>query len=343
MPAEFAKEIGQVFRDRDTLVSDIGRHLLKAEESDRRTDCIHPSEASSENWCPRATYYKITGAEADPAPRWLAMEAVFETGNEAHTKYQTWCWEMGILRGFWRCLLCELVWEDVSPHTCPRCESGYDLIEYAEVPVSDDYYLIGGQADGDVLRQTDSGPIWTLIEVKTIGTGTLRWDAPRMIERYTYRHVDEEGKSREYTDWPLLWSHIRRPFPPHLRQGMIYCFCAGRKEIIYIYEPKFLTGYPKEFEIKFRKDLIEDVLEDCLLVKNCLEKQRPPKRPIWAEKKTEGPCKKCPYRSTCWAKNDSRPDRRAIKELDQSKGHPGAQEVAPPQKASRVRFAEAAD
>lgn len=339
MPAEFAKQIGEVFKDRDTLVSDIGRHLLKGQESDRRADCIHPSEAASENWCPRATYYRITGAEPDPAPRWLAMEAVFETGNDSHRKYQTWLREMGVLKGNWYCMRCGLLWEDMSPHTCPRCEAGYDLIDYAEVPVSNEFYLLAGQADGDVYRQTDGGPEDTLIEIKTIGTGTLRYDAPKLIEKYTYQHVDEDGKSREYTDWPLLWSHIRRPFPPHLRQGMIYCFCKGRDRIVYIYEPKFLTAYPKEFEIQFRKDLIEDVLDQCLVVKNCLEKQRPPKRPIWAEKKSEGPCKKCPYRSVCY---DRQPDRRAVQKLSDGQSGPPQEEPLPPQKA-RVRFAPSAD
>lgn len=343
MTVDLAKQIGSAYRDHDTLISGVGRHLLKEAESDRRSDCIHPSEAASENWCPRATYYRISGAETDPAPRWLAMEMVFEDGNSAHTKWQTWFREMGTLGGTWYCSLCRLVWEDVSPHTCPRCEAGYDLIKYAEVPVADPYYLIAGQADGDVIRGLDGGVRErVLIEAKTIGTGTLRYDAPKLIDKYTYQHTDEEGKVHSYTDWPALWQGIRRPFPAHLRQGMIYCFCAGRKKIVFIYDPKFLTAYPKEFEVEFRKDFIEDILETCLLIKSCLDKQRPPKRPIWAEQSTS-PCKKCAYKSTCWgsrAKDDSRPDRGVVEELGGSESN-AAKEEALPAKKTKVRFAEA--
>jgi hypothetical protein len=80
---------------------------------------------------------------------------------------------------------------------------------------------------------------------------------------------------------------------------MTYCFCGGRKEMLFLYDPKFLTKYPKEFEIKFRQDMIEDRLALCLVVKDHLEKQRVPKRPMWAEKSHRA-CKECPFKSTCY-------------------------------------------
>jgi CRISPR/Cas system-associated exonuclease Cas4 (RecB family) len=91
---------------------------------------------------------------------------------------------------------------------------------------------------------------------------------------------------------------------------MIYCFCGDRKEIVYIYDPKFVTAYPKEFEIKFDREIIVDILDQCLKIKDALEKQRPPKRPIWAEKK-EATCKRCPFKKTCW-NHDSGRDGRAV-------------------------------
>jgi hypothetical protein len=223
------------------------------------------------------------------------MEMVFERGHDAHGKWQTWFRDMGILKGSWVCRYCGLHWEDVSPHVCPRCEHGADLIRYAEVPCENKEFLIAGSADGDVVRATDT----TLIEIKTIGEGTLRWDAPALIEKHSYRHTDDAGKSHTGVDWYSLWNGIRRPFGPHLRQGMIYCFCLGRPSIIYIYEPKFVTAYPKEFEIKFSRDLIEDRLQQCVIIRNALERGHPPKRPMWAEK-TCKTCKNCPFRNTCY-------------------------------------------
>jgi CRISPR/Cas system-associated exonuclease Cas4 (RecB family) len=293
-----AKSLGSTFRDPDTIVSRVARHLMVNEEvTDRRSDVVHPSEASHEGWCPRAVYYRIAGVAADPSVRPIVFELALETGSDAHRKWQSWLWEMGLLRGMWTCLRCELFWEAVSPFDCPRCEANKQLIRYSEVPVSNEKYLLHGNADGDVWFVDG----WKLIEIKTIGTGTVRIEAPNMMKRFSYTHKGEDGKDHEGVDWQALWRSIRRPFPSHLRQGMIYCFLRGRKEIVYIYDPKFITAYPKEFEIGFRKDLIEDILDECIWVKDALEKQRPPKRPMWAEVKHKT-CQGCPYHSTCWSR-----------------------------------------
>jgi len=300
MPRNLAKIIGATYRDKEKpkLIQGVARHLmLSAEETDRRSDVIHPSEASHEGWCPRSTYYRIIGAkESNIKPRSLAMEMVFERGHDSHEKWQNWFWEMGLLKGLFVCRACGLRWWDQSPWICPRCEVGRDLLRYGEVPVNSPEHLLYGQADGDVVKADGTS---TLIEVKTIGTGTLRFEAPNLLKRYTYKHIDEDGKARESVEWYRLWSGIHRPFSSHLRQGMIYCFCYGRKEIVFIYDPKFITAYPKEFEIKFNQEIIQDVLDECITVKDALEKGRPPKRPMWA---IEGctACKQCPFEQTCW-------------------------------------------
>jgi hypothetical protein len=296
---EFAKAIGAGFRDKDKLISGVTRHLLQDHDDGRRTGYVHPSAASSEHWCPRATYYDISGAPADPSPRNLMFEMVFERGHDSHHKWQNWFWEMGDLRGMWRCLACGLYWEDRSPWECPRCDVGRGAIEYAEVPVLNQDYLLSGMADGDVWWIDH----WTLIEVKTIGIGTIRWDAPRLLDQHALTFIDDEGTTRHGFDVEGIWRDIKRPFPSHIRQGMIYCFCAGRDGMVYIYDPKFLTRHPKEYEIKFRQDLIQDVLDGCLKVKDHLEMQRPPKRPIWAEKKCRT-CKECAFRTECYGRRE---------------------------------------
>ena len=320
---------GSTFRqDSNKLTDLVARHLLREEVSDRRTDCIHPSAASHNDWCTRATYYEISGAPKSPLPRSVMMESVFETGHEAHNKYQNWFWDMGRLRGVFECLWCGLKWEDWSPYECPRCETGRQLLRYREVPLQNRAYLLAGNADGDVLG--DDG--WVLIEIKTIGPGTVRYDAPELLERYSYVHTDEQGRTHSGVDWDALWNGIRRPFGSHLRQGMIYCFLMKRKQIRYIYEPKFKTAHPKEFVVQFRSDVIEEILRKCSLVAVALDKGRPPKRPVWAEK-THSTCKRCPYRKECWDAKRSQPA---------SAGTAQAGEVLPPPKA-RVRYAPVAE
>lgn len=296
-PPNWAQILGETYRDRDKVTNIVARHLLlKPTDSERRADCVHPSEASHSQWCPRSTYYRFTGAEAEPTVRRLSTETVFEIGNEAHNKWQTWFREAGVLRGLWHCKWCGLVFEDTSPWECPRCEAGYDLVEYYEVPVANDEHLIFGHADGDVWRASG----WTLIEAKTIGVGTLRIEAPKLVEQHTFEYKTTTGDLRKQLDLDSLWRAIRRPFPSHLRQGMIYCFCLGRKEIIFIYEPKFLTAHPKEFEVTFRREVISDILDECRRLRLALEARRPPKRPMWATDPAQQTCAGCTYRKTCW-------------------------------------------
>lgn len=298
MPNDFAKAIGAGFRDKDKIVSAVTRHLAKRNVIDdyaiRGIGAIHPSEAAKSNWCPRSTYYRITGATENVVPVSLAMEMVYETGNDSGNKFQRWFREMGILRGLWRCMWCELHWIDISPKICPRCEHGEDLIEYKEVPFENKEYLLRGSADGDILH----GDRWRLIENKTVGVGTIRVEAFSIYRKHSIS-VTENGHTRDVVDVPELWKAIRRPFASHLKQGMIYCFCAERDDITFIYDPKFVTSFPKEFEVKFDKELIEDVLTKCIVVRDSLQVQRAPKRPIELEPTSEV-CKRCVYRKTCW-------------------------------------------
>ena len=213
-------------------------------------------------------------------------------------KWQNWFWEMGRLRGHWRCRSCNLFWEDVSPHFCPRCDAGVNLIEYAEVPLSNAEHMIIGSADGDVYRPERND--WSLIEVKSMNANSIRLDAPNLVKRHTYEHTGSDGHTITGVDWQKVWNGIRQPFGSHLKQGLIYCYCLGRKEIVFLYEAKFITAYPREFDVKFRRELIEDVLEGCISVRQSLDAGRPPKRPMWAEQKHRR-CQGCAFRKTCWA------------------------------------------
>lgn len=332
-----AAALGVGFRDRATLVSAVTRHLALPEVSTRATDRLHPSALAHDPWCERAAYYALTGVPEEPLPRSLAMEVVFEGGHHAHAKWQRWFREMGVLYGTWRCLSCGLYWEALSPVACPRCEVGGDLITYAEVPLRNDTYLIGGHADGDV-RMPGQAPV--LIEIKTIGTGTVRFDAPALMSKYSYTHVDDQGRTHTGVDWDGLWRGIRRPFPSHLRQGMLYCFCAGRDEIIYIYEPKFVTAYPKEFEIRLDEELIHGILEKCLSVKQSVAQQRVPKRPMWTSP-TCTTCKSCGFRSVCYGRDKNRKSDGTLSRAPGSRQKRTTQAGTGAATPARVRFTEA--
>lgn len=335
MTGSLAKALGATLsdRDRDKVTAQVSRYLLKPTTSTRGVDRIHPSSLASEHWCPRSAYYGMSGETVGPSERSMVMEVVFETGHQAHNKWQTWLWEMGLLKGVWGCLSCLHEWEAQSPRVCPKCSATRRLLEYREVPAESEQYLIKGRSDGDV-----DG--FGLIEIKTIGVGTIRWDAPHLLERHSYRHIDEAGAVHTGIDMDSLWQNIRVPFPAHIRQGMLYCFCTGKKQITFIYEPKFITAAPKEFTVQFRQDMVDGMLEECLVVKRALEKGRPPKRPMWAETKHRT-CAQCAFKGVCWngrAERDSGPDGALGGAEPGSKAGPPPGEPAPPQKA-KVRFA----
>src|ERR1700679_3636194 len=126
-PTELGKVVGKGFRDPQKITSAVRRRVMKRRGYDdyavRGVGAIHPSEASKTDWCPRSTYYRISGAPAEPIPAPLALQMVWEIGSDSGLKWQNWFWEMGILRGHFFCRWCGLYFEGTSPKECPRCET----------------------------------------------------------------------------------------------------------------------------------------------------------------------------------------------------------------------------
>jgi hypothetical protein len=135
-----------------------------------------------------------------------------------------------------------------------------------------------------------------LLEVKSIGLNSLRFDAPHLWDRY---------QNNEPID--KIWMEINRPFPVHVRQGAMYLYMATRgvanvpvpMSIIFIYEWK-PTQQVKEFEVRYTSRLVERMLMGAQLVTDALEYRRPPQRPDWAKDEMVSGCRSCMYRSTCW-------------------------------------------
>lgn len=251
----------------------------------RDTEHLHASEISKNNWCPRSTWYRIKGVEPDKQTRHsLQTIQVFEEGHSIHDKFQGALWRDGSLMGHWRCLVCEHYWEDKAPRLCASCSSPF--IKYAEVPIEDPSIHLIGHGDGlvDVGR-----PLPVLIEIKTIGLGTFRMEVPGLYNQY----------QRSELTLPQLWSAVRRPFPSHLRQGMLYLRAKKLKTAVFLYEFK-ANQAQKEFVVPYNPSIIADVVAGAEAVKRALEEGTTVKRPQWAEDEEHKVCRKCDYRRTCW-------------------------------------------
>jgi hypothetical protein len=312
------------------ILGAVQRHLMIRPPEDRPTDVIHPSEMAKNDWCPRQTFFRIVGAPAveDTELTPFTLENVWAEGHDIHSKWQTWLWEMGVLRGRWACMACGAIWDATAPAACPHCNAERTCLKYCEVPLRSERYLIAGHADGDI-DDNDTEQLCPLMEVKSIGMGTIRYDAPQLLSKYTRKVKEDDGDEHTVFDMEAMWRDLKRPFPSHVKQGMIYLAISGRREIVFIYENKF-NQQVKEFTVRYNEALIADLLDACLDIKYGLASNRPPVRPHWAAE-DYSTCAKCVYRESCWdatLENDAEEPRSGDgRESNGSSGSGGARRV----------------
>ena len=238
------------------LIGEIERHLMRQPESDRRTDVLHPSEIIKADWCHKYAYYLLNGGKAKKEKPNLRLQNIFDEGHYIHAKWQNRLADMGVLYGKWHCETDDLSEWGVSSEV----NSGTSVFEYKEVPLVHEPLRIHGHADGWVKGLGDD----CLIEIKSIGAGTLRFEAPELL-------YDADG------DLTKAWKNIRRPFRTHLLQGQMYLELAKRQfgddapnEIVFIYELKADQDY-KEFTIKSDYYVVERIFNAAKKVIDAVE------------------------------------------------------------------------
>jgi hypothetical protein len=226
------------------LIGEIERHLMRQPESDRRTDVLHPSEMIKGDWCHKYSYYLLNGGKSKREKPNLRLQNIFDEGNYIHAKWQNRLSDMGVLYGNWYCETDNQYEWGVSS----EINKGVSVFEYKEVPLVYEPLRIHGHADGWVKGLGDD----CLIEIKSIGAGTLRFESPELL-------YDADG------DVTKAWKNIRRPFRSHLLQGQMYLELAKRQfgeeapdEIVFIYELKADQDY-KEFTVKADYEIVERI------------------------------------------------------------------------------------
>lgn len=243
------------------LLGDIERWLLRKPRENRRTDVFHPSEIIKADWCHRYSYYLMTGGEPMTEKPTLRLQNIFDEGHYIHEKWQTRFAEMGVLYGSWYSETDNIsVWG-----TSAEVNTGTSVFEYREVPLKDPSLRIHGHADGWIKGIGDD----CLIEIKSIGAGTLRFEAPQLL-------YDADG------DVTKAWKNIRRPFRGHLLQGQVYLELARRqfgdeapKEIVFIYELKADQDY-KEFTVKADYEIVSKCFDSVEKVLKYIEEETMP-------------------------------------------------------------------
>lgn len=231
------------------LLGALERYIIsRPADTSRRIDILHPSEIVKDGWCHRFSYYVLRGELTPKKDRpGLRLQSIFDEGHSIHHKWQSWITEMGALYGRW--------WSEQDKKSVWAVSSDPVLststYDYKEVPLEYPPLHIAGHSDGWVVGLGDD----FLIEIKSIGTGTIRMEQPSLLN---------EGLD-------AAWKNLRSPFRSHIRQGMLYlhlCHLMERdgllkrpapKEIVFIYELKLDQSY-KEFAIDYDVEPIQDIL-----------------------------------------------------------------------------------
>ena len=262
------------------LLGGIERHLLARPVGDRSTTVLHPSEIIKADWCKRASYFLLQGQTKVADKPTLRLQTIFDEGHAIHAKWQRWFQEMGVLHGRFVCSACDNVTLGTSPEECVHCNAPWTKLTYDEVTLFDDDLRIKGHTDGWIKGIGND----CLIEIKSIGPGTLRYEAPGLMK-------DANG------DFMSAWKQVRRPFSPHIQQGQVYLELMHRmgndvNEIVFLYELKADQSY-KEFSIKRDFELVRHVFDGAQEVISAIDAKIAPECSV----KPGGTCKQCsPYK-----------------------------------------------
>jgi hypothetical protein len=229
------------------LLGDLERHLQKRPAGDRSTTVLHPSEIIKKDFCKRGSYFLLNGHTKIAEKPGLRLQSIFDEGHAIHAKWQNWFQEMGVLYGRFTCVGCQFSLFDVGPIMCPQCNKS--KMEYREVTLYDDSLRIKGHTDGWIKGLGDD----CLIEIKSIGPGTIRAEQPGLF-------MDADG------DFMKAWSNVRRPFSSHILQGQMYLELMKRmghenvNEIVFLYELKADQSY-KEFSVKADFEIVRHIFD----------------------------------------------------------------------------------
>src|ERR1019366_9069499 len=276
------REFAKLQNEHGVLLPLLHENMLEAfgPNLDRRADLMHPSDMSHGDWCPRAEYYKLTGVPMPEEKFNRVLENIFDEGYEIQYKWQRRMRATRKLWGRWLCQLCGADELGLEPDLMGCRNSHGHMWKYDEVPLLNEDIMVGGSADGAIDDY--------LVEIKSVGIGTMRIEAPKLLAKH-YTHTTEGNK---LYDLDSVWRELNRPFTAHVIQTQWYLWLAKQlglpfTKVRFIYEYKW-NQQVKEFDIAQSDAAIQPQLDNVADMLYALEVGEPPAC-IGSP-----PCKVCP-------------------------------------------------
>src|SRR6185437_4292524 len=257
------------------LVEEVLRAQHARPDTSRRVDVLHPSSMAHATWCPRAEYFRLethrTGGAPLPEKFSFVRNNVFAEGHAIHAKWQDWLARSGKLWGDWYCDRCMATVRrtdnpDEGLRTCGGAWTKHKW-EYREVTLWDNEVNIHGHEDGALLDHR------ALVEIKSVGLGSLRYSAPEYLARYYHRDL------KQY-DIEGAWKDLHTPLPDHVRQVNIYMWLARSMGLPFdktavLYESK-MNQQVKEFLVPFDEKIVDPLITWARVIADARITKTPP-------------------------------------------------------------------
>jgi len=246
------------------VLKSVERYVLtKPVDNSRSSTVLHPSAMVKDDWCHRSSYFQLLGFPPPPSKykASLSQKRVFQLGHDIHAGWQNIFKEMGNLWGKYYCPDCNDTFMGLpSDHKIDSAK-----LVYKEVPLVYEPLRIAGHADGILVGLGD--PL--LLEIKSIGAGTFRFEAPDMMAKYD-GNLDK------------MWDNLKAPFMTHIMQAGLYMKLAELanleyqpQESVFIYENK-ANQQSKEFVIAKSDFGLTHILNAAEMIVESVEKKTPP-------------------------------------------------------------------
>lgn len=168
-----------------------------------------------------------------------SVQTKFDMGHLFHDLVQGWFWDIGILKGSYKCFKCEKIYHDlISPEQCPSGIKSHTRksLKFKEVIMKEPTHLLSGRCDGILMIDGEEH----LFDIKSIQNRTLTTNE----RQFCFEDLELQGPKLE-----------------HIVQLTLYMFMSAIHKGHLLYISKNI-GQIKTYAIPYSIDIIVPYLDE---------------------------------------------------------------------------------